>query len=121
MFQELEKLVETIDDREMEAYDTYVITYVRKIMGLSLTAFRQNLYKYVKEVLADETGSLRIKTKQGDVELVNAAEIESLREFHHLFSSPANAKRLMQSIENTRKGDVVDVSLEKLRKLVEEN
>jgi antitoxin YefM len=89
-------------------------------MGISLTAFRQNLYKHVKEVLADDTGSLRIKTKDGDVELVNSTEIESLREFHHLFSSPANARRLIESIDNTKKGEVIDVSMDKLRKLIEE-
>jgi antitoxin YefM len=88
-------------------------------MAISLTAFRQNLYQHVKEVLADETGSLTIGTKDGDVELVNSAELSSLREFHHLFSSPANAKRLIQGMEDVEQGKVFPVSLEDLRKILD--
>ena len=88
-------------------------------MAISLTAFRQNLYQHVKEILADETGSLTIGTKEGDVELVNSAELSSLREFHHLFSSPANAKRLIQAMEDIEQGKVFPVSLEDLRKTLD--
>jgi antitoxin YefM len=88
-------------------------------MAISLTAFRQNLYQHVKEILADETGSLTIGTKDGDVELVNSAELSSLREFHHLFSSPANAKRLIQAMEDIEQGKVFPVSLEDLRKTLD--
>lgn len=88
-------------------------------MALSLTAFRQNLYKHVREVLADETGSITIGTKDGDVELVNSAELSSLREFHHLFSSPVNAKRLIQAMENVDRGEVFEVSMDDLRKLLD--
>jgi antitoxin YefM len=88
-------------------------------MAISLTAFRQNLYQHVKEILADETGSLTIGTKDGVVELVNSAELSSLREFHHLFSSPANAKRLIQAMEDIEQGKVFPVSLEDLRKTLD--
>lgn len=88
-------------------------------MAISLTAFRQNLYQHVKEILADETGSLTIGTKEGDVELVNGAELRSLREFHHLFSSPANAKRLLQAMESVEKGKVFPVSMDDLRKALD--
>lgn len=85
-------------------------------MAISLTAFRQNLYQHVKEILADETGSLTIGTKDGEVELVNSAELNALREFHHLFSSPANAKRLIQAMEDVESGNVFSVSPEDLQK-----
>lgn len=88
-------------------------------MAINLTSFRQNLYKHVKEVLADDTGSITIGTKDGDVELVNSAELRSLREFHHLFSSPSNAKRLMQAIENVEEGETFDASLEELKKMLD--
>jgi len=88
-------------------------------LAINLTAFRQNLYKHVKEVLADETGSITIGTKDGDVELVNSVELSSLREFHHLFSSPSNAKRLIQAIENVERGETQKVSLEDLKKLLD--
>ena len=88
-------------------------------MAVSLTAFRQNLYKHVKEVLADETGSLTIGTKDGEVELVNSAELRSLREFHHLFSSPANARRLLESIERTKRGERTEVSLDELKRMLD--
>jgi antitoxin YefM len=85
-------------------------------MSISLTAFRQNLYKHVKEILADETGSLTIGTKEGEVELVNSVELNALREFHHLFSSPANAKRLIQAMEDVQSGNVFTLSSEELQK-----
>ena len=88
-------------------------------MSISLTAFRQNIYKYVKDVLADETGSITITSKDGDVELVNSAELRSLREFHHLFSSTENAKRLLESLERTKRGATTQVSLEDLKKLLD--
>lgn len=86
-------------------------------MAINLTAFRQNLYKHVKEVMADETGSLTISTKEGEVELVNSAELRSLREFHHLFSSPANARRLLDSLDRTSRGDSRQISLQELKNL----
>lgn len=87
-------------------------------MAISLTAFRQNIYQHVRDVLADETGSITITSKEGDVELVNSAELRSLREFHHLFSSPVNARRLLESLERTQRGERKEVSLEELKKLV---
>lgn len=88
-------------------------------MAISLTAFRQNIYQHVRDVLTDETGSLTITSKDGDVELVNSAELRSLREFQHLFSSPANARRLLESLERTQRGERKQVSLEELKKLVD--
>ena len=88
-------------------------------MVINLTAFRQNLYRHVKEVLADETGSLTISTKEGEVELVNSAELRSLREFHHLFSSPANARRLLDSLERTKSGSSKPVTLDELKSLAQ--
>lgn len=87
-------------------------------MAISLTAFRQNIYQHVRDVLTDETGSLTITSKEGDVELVNSAELRSLREFQHLFSSPENARRLLESLERTQRGERKQVSLEELKKLV---
>lgn len=86
-------------------------------MAISLTSFRQNLFNFVKEVIADETGSIHISTRLGEVVLVNAAELNSLREFHHLFSSPANAKALLESLERAEKGDYMVVTMEQLRAL----
>lgn len=87
-------------------------------MAINITAFRKNLYQHIKEVLADETGSLTISSKEGDVELVNSAELRSLREFHHLFSSPVNAQRLLASLERTKNGERIYVSQEDLDKIV---
>jgi antitoxin YefM len=88
-------------------------------VAITLTAFRQNLYKFVKQVLEDETGSIPISTRSGEVVLVNAAELNSLREFHHLFSSPANAKALLESLERSRQGDYKVVTMAELRALAE--
>ena len=86
-------------------------------MVLNLTAFRQNLYQHVKDVIADETGAITITTKAGSVELVNSAELSALREFHHLFTSPKNAKKLLEALDRTSRDDFREVSLEELKRL----
>ena len=86
-------------------------------MAISLTAFRQNLFQHVKAVLADETGGIEITTRAGSVVLVNEAELRSLREFHYLFSSPANAKALLESLERSRNGDYKVVTMAELHAL----
>jgi antitoxin YefM len=86
-------------------------------MTISLTAFRQNLFQHVKAVLADETGGIEITTRAGSVVLVNEAELRSLREFHHLFSSPANARSLLKSLEQAEAGNYKIVTMAELHAL----
>ena len=49
--------------------------------------------------------------------LVNEAELRSLREFHHLFSSPANAKSLLKSMEQAEAGNYKIVTMAELQAL----
>ncbi len=50
-----------------------------------------------------------------DVALVSADELRGLQEMAHLFRSPANARRLLESMERAEAGDVADMSPDQLR------
>lgn len=45
-----------------------------------------------------------IESRAGDVVMLSAAVYRSIMETLHVFSSPANAKRLIDSIEKARRG-----------------
>ncbi len=58
-----------------------------------------------------------IITRRGarDVALVSADELRGLQEIAHLFRSPANARRLLESMERAEAGDVVVMTPDELR------
>jgi antitoxin YefM len=73
-----------------------------------LTEFRQNIATHYDEVLASRAPLL--VTRQGSEGLVVLAEgeYESMQETLHLLSTPANASRLRESLEQLAKGDVIE-------------
>jgi antitoxin YefM len=73
-----------------------------------LTEFRHNIATHYDEVLASRAPLL--VTRQGSEGLVVLAEgeYESMQETLHLLSTPANASRLRESLEQLAKGDVIE-------------
>ncbi|HEX6899138.1 MAG TPA: type II toxin-antitoxin system prevent-host-death family antitoxin [Thermoanaerobaculia bacterium] len=60
-----------------------------------------------------------IITRRGGrrVALVDAADYESLMETAHLMRSPRNAERLMLALDQARRGEGLEMSVEELRRL----
>ncbi len=55
------------------------------------------------------------RTNGEDMVLISKADYESLQETLYLLSSPANALRLQEGIEQYNKGETVTISLDDLK------
>jgi antitoxin YefM len=73
-----------------------------------LTEFRQNIATHFDEVIASRAPLL--VTRQGSEAVVVMAEgeFESLQETLHLLSTPANAERLRESLDQLNKGELIE-------------
>ena len=72
---------------------------------VSYTDLRQNLARYINEAV--ESRAPILVTRQGgkgNVVILSEAEFEGWQETVHLLRSPANAKRLLQSIRSADTG-----------------
>ena len=72
-------------------------------MAISASDARKNLYGLIKQV-SDDAEAVEIVSKHGNAVLVSAAEWRSIQETEHLLRSPANAKRLLDSVDAHRAG-----------------
>ena len=79
---------------------------------VSYTEARANLASILQE--ANDTLEPIIIERRGKkaVALIDAAELSSIMETVHLLSSPANAKRLFEALDQAAAGKAVKMSLE---------
>jgi antitoxin YefM len=75
---------------------------------VSYTELRQNLAKYMDEV-CDSSAALHVTRQNArSVVMLSEDEYESIIETLHLLRSPANAERLLESIENAKSGKLTE-------------
>ncbi len=80
------------------------------------TELRTHLKTYCDEV-AESGEPLVIKRRGGaDVALVSLDELTGLEETAHLLRSPANARRLLESVRELRSGGGAALTVEELRR-----
>ena len=72
-------------------------------MSISASEARKRLYPLIEEVNADQV-AVEIVSTHGTASLVSADEYRSLTETMYLLRSPANAKRLLASVERIKAG-----------------
>ena len=77
----------------------------------SYTELRANLAKYMDEVCDDRDALLVTRQNARSVVLISEEEYEGMIETLHLLRSPANAARLLRSIEDADAGKLVEHSL----------
>ena len=78
---------------------------------VSYSELRANLAKYMDEV-CDSRASLHITRQNArGVVMISEDEYESMMETLHLLRTPANAARLLRSIEEADKGELVEHDL----------
>ncbi len=78
---------------------------------VSYTELRSNLAKYMDEV-CDSRAPLHVTRQNArSVVMVSEDEYNSIIETLHLLQSPANAARLLRSIEDADKGKLVEHEL----------
>jgi len=74
---------------------------------ISYAAARKNLASTINRVCEDNTPVIITRNRDQAVVMLSLSEYESLEETAHLLRSPANAKRLLDSIEAIKRGKVV--------------
>lgn len=77
---------------------------------MSASEARKNLFPLLSQVNSDHD-VVRITSKAGNAVLIAETDYEAWQTTRHLFSTPANARRLLGSIQEWRDGKLVADSL----------
>jgi antitoxin YefM len=72
-------------------------------MAINASEARKNLFPLIQQVNDDRT-PVEITSRRGDAVLISKADYDSLEETAHLLRSPANARRLAESLLQARAG-----------------
>lgn len=78
--------------------------------ALSASEARKNLFPLVEQVNADHT-AVEIVSKKGNAVLLSKEDYDAMVETAYLLSTPANAARLLRSLEQTRRGEYTERTL----------
>ncbi|MBS3179381.1 MULTISPECIES: type II toxin-antitoxin system Phd/YefM family antitoxin [unclassified Pseudoclavibacter] len=81
--------------------------------AISVTEARKGLFGLIQQVNEDHA-PVEVVSKHGNAVLMSKDDYDALAETAYLLRSPANAKRLLESMERARNGDVT------VRDLIEE-
>jgi len=77
------------------------------VKSITYTAARENLAATINRVCEDNVPVIITRNRDQSVVMLSLAEYESLQETAYLLRSPANAKRLLDSIDAIKRGKVV--------------
>lgn len=72
--------------------------------SITYTAARENLASTINRVCEDQAPVVITRNRDQAVVMISLAEYESLQETAYLLRSPANAKRLIESIDSLNRG-----------------
>lgn len=73
-------------------------------MAITASEARKNLFPLIEQV-NDDHSPIEITSKRGNAVLMSRADYDALQETAYLLRVPANARRLLESLEQARKGD----------------
>ncbi len=74
-------------------------------MAITASEARKNLFPLIEQVNTDRM-PIEITSKRGDAMLIAMDDYRALEETAHLLRSPANVRRLLESLEQARAGSV---------------
>ena len=75
--------------------------------SITYTAARENLASTINRVCEDHAPVVITRNRDQSVVMLSLAEYESLQETAYLLRSPANARRLLASLESIKRGKVL--------------
>jgi antitoxin YefM len=75
-------------------------------MTISASEARKDLFPLIKRVNDDHT-PVRISSKSGEAVLMSAEDYDSWQETVYLLRSPANARRLMETVARDKAGETM--------------
>ena len=81
-------------------------------MAITASEARKNLFPLIEQVNEDRT-PVEITSKRGDAVLIGIDDYRALEETAYLLRSPANGRRLLESLEQARSGQAVQRELDR--------
>ena len=84
----------------------------------SYTELRENLAAYLDRVVDDREVVVVKRRGARDVAIIAADELAGLEETAHLLRSPANAKRLLESLREMDRGKGKKMTIKEIRRSV---
>jgi antitoxin YefM len=81
-------------------------------MAITASEARKNLFPLIEQV-NDDRMPVEITSKRGDAVLMAVADYRALEETAHLLRSPANVRRLLESLDQARSGRVEEHQLDR--------
>ena len=81
-------------------------------MAITVSEARKNLFPLIEQVNDDRT-PIEITSKRGDAVLMSRADYDALEETAHLLRSPANVRRLLESLAQAQGGERDERQLER--------
>lgn len=79
-------------------------------MAITASEARKNLFPLIQQVNDDRT-PIEITSRRRDAVLISRADYLALEETAHLLRAPANAKRLIESLQQAQSGRVEEQEL----------
>jgi antitoxin YefM len=73
-------------------------------MAITATEARKNLFPLIEKVNEDRV-PIEIMSRRGNAVLISKDDYDALEETAHLLRSPANARRLLESLLQARSGE----------------
>ena len=80
-------------------------------MAITASEARRNLFPLIEQVNDDRT-PVEITSKRGDAVLMAVGDYRALEETAYLLRAPANVKRLLESLQQAKSGNVEDHQLD---------
>lgn len=81
-------------------------------MSLTASEARRTLFGLIEQV-NDDRAPVEITSRRGDAVLLSRAEYDALEETAHLLRSPANARWLLESLAEARRGETGEHELDR--------
>ena len=81
-------------------------------MAITASEARKNLFPLIEQVNEDRT-PIVITSKRGDAVLMSIDDYRALEETAHLLRSPANVRRLLESLDQARSGTAQEHELDR--------
>ncbi len=81
----------------------YLVLVEEVAVAITASEARKNLFPLIEQVNDDRT-PVEITSRRGDAVLMSLADYEALEATAHLLRAPANAKRLIESLQQALSG-----------------
>jgi antitoxin YefM len=81
-------------------------------VAITASEARKNLFPLIEQVNEDRV-PVEITSRRGDAVLLSRADYEALEETAYLLRAPANARRLIESLQQALSGDRTEHDLQR--------